>query len=64
MMKTYTVTRITISHATLKAKNKKEVMGLYHEGVVDELLSSDNKKGWITRIKDFDKDKTIYEHYE
>ncbi len=64
MSKTYMVTRITIAHATVEAKNKKEIMELYRNGVVDESLSLDNHKDWTIRIKDIDKDKIIYEHHE
>ena len=62
-MKTYTVTRTISAHATIVARNEKEVMKLYHEGVVDESLSLDNHKDWTTRIKN-EEGKVIHEHQE
>ena len=63
MSETYTITRITIAHATIEAENEEEIIKLYHEGVVDESLSSDNHKDLTTKIKN-EKGKVIHEHQE
>ena len=43
-MKTYKVTRVSsLQDIDVQAKNDKEIMQLYHEGTVDEILSTKNE---------------------
>ena len=43
-MKTYKVTRVSsLQDINVQTKNDKEIMQLYYEGVVDEILSTKNE---------------------
>ena len=60
-MAVYKVTRVEHLHdINFEAKDNKELMELYHEGVIDELLSEKNTN---LHYKITDEDgKTVYEH--
>ena len=60
-MKTYKVTRVSsLQNINVQAKNDKEIMKLYYEGVIDEILSTKNEH-IDYQIEDEDGN-LIYEH--
>ena len=43
-MKTYTITRTITDIVSVKAKDDKELMKLYNEGAIDEMLTIDGNR--------------------
>tara|TARA_R100001480_G_scaffold154309_1_gene159184 strand:- start:2298 stop:2492 length:195 start_codon:yes stop_codon:yes gene_type:complete len=60
-MKTYTVTRTITDIVSVKAKDDKELMKLYNEGVVDEMLTTDGNRTERYKTEDKERGKIIYE---
>ena len=60
----YTVTRICELHEEIEvqAKNDKELMELYHEGTVDEILSTLEKNEFVKYVIKDKNGKIIFEH--
>ena len=60
-MKTYTVTRTITDIVLVKAKDDKELMKLYNEGVVDGMLTIDDNRTERYKIEDKERGEIIYE---
>ena len=59
----YTVTRIcSLSGIFVEAENDKELMELYHEGTVDEILSTLEKNEFVKYVIKDKNGKIIFEH--
>tara|TARA_R100000900_G_scaffold139263_1_gene118791 strand:- start:837 stop:1037 length:201 start_codon:yes stop_codon:yes gene_type:complete len=59
--KTYTVTRTITDIVSVKAKDDKEFMKLYNEGVVDEMLTIDGNRTERYKTEDKERGEIIYE---
>ena len=60
-MKTYTITRTTTDIVSVKAKDDKELMKLYNEGVVDEMLTIDGTRTERYKTEDKERGEIIHE---
>ena len=60
-MKTYTITRTTTDIVSVKAKDDKELMKLYNEGVVDEMLTIDGNRTERYKTEDKERGEIIHE---
>ena len=60
-MKTYTITRTITDIVSVKAKDDKELMELYNEGVVDEMLTIDGTRTERYKTEDKERGEIIYE---
>ena len=61
MMKTYTITRTTTDIVSVKAKDDKELMELYNEGAVDEMLTINGTRTERYKTEDEERGEIIYE---
>ena len=59
--KTYTVTRTITDIVSVKAKDDKEFMKLYNEGVVDEMVTIDGNRTERYKTEDKERGEIIYE---
>ena len=60
-MKTYTITRTTVDIVSVKAKDDKELMELYNEGAVDEMLTINGTRTERYKTEDEERGEIIYE---
>ena len=60
-MKTYTITRTTTDIVSVKAKDDKELMELYNEGAVDEMLTINGTRTERYKTEDEERGEIIYE---
>ena len=60
-MKTYTITRTTVDIVSVKAKDDKELMELYNEGAIDEMLTINGTRTERYKTEDEERGEIIYE---
>jgi len=60
-MKTYTITRTITDIVSVKAKDDKELMELYNEGAVDEMLTINGTRTERYKTEDEERGEIIYE---